>query len=96
MATGTGRLRSASPAFRRAFALDVKTMPARLRTQLDYFLQTGDGGPQEAFAEAFAVVLGGGSATSLQREFKAAFPRVLTWMERALERRDSPGKATGR
>ena len=80
------RLRSSEESFRAAYELDRKTMSATERDRLGYFLQAGTKGRQEAFAEAFALVHGGGSAVELQDEFRSGFPRVVEWMGRAVGR----------
>lgn len=62
---------------RRAYQIDVKTIEAGLAQRLNYYLQDADIGRQEAFAEAFALVVGGGSDVDLKREFRHAFPTVI-------------------
>lgn len=45
--------------FKHAYLLDAAKVPDELRTQLDYFLQKSDSGPQETFAELFCHLVGG-------------------------------------
>lgn len=68
---------SATIRFRRAYQIDVKAMEAGLAQRLNYYLQDADVGRQETFAEAFALVVGGGSDVDLKREFRHAFPTVI-------------------
>ncbi|HFB97549.1 MAG TPA: hypothetical protein ENJ62_00255 [Bryobacterales bacterium] len=76
---------STLPGFRKAYRSDRDAMPDDLRRRMYYFLQPGKSGQQETFAEAFAVALGGGSAVTLQSDFRQAFPRVMAHIRRQLE-----------
>jgi len=69
--------RSATPEFVASYREDVNALTAFQRNQMDYYLQDQRAGRQEAFAEAFAILLGGGSDTTKQERFAAAFPRVM-------------------
>jgi len=48
-----------------------------------YFLQGGDAGPEETFAEAFAQMYGGG-IDSITPNFLGAFPRTVHAMRQQL------------
>lgn len=68
---------SSSDRFQRAYLADVKTMEDQVADNLAYYLQNTDIGRQEAFAEAFAVLIAGGSDVDLKHEFRNAFPTVI-------------------
>ena len=53
--------RSAAPEFIVKYRQDVASLTASQRSELSYYLQEQRAGRQEAFAEAFAILLGGGS-----------------------------------
>lgn len=90
-ACGTGVvLRSSSPAFLSDYLGDARRIPARDREQLGYYLQRGAAGRQEAFAEAFALLLGGGSDEPHGELFARSFPRVLEHVRRAIEEFETP------
>jgi len=63
--------------FTTAYTREVGTVPAADKQTLDYFLQTGDAGREETFAETFAIINGG--ATTTYREFllKKDFPDTI-------------------
>jgi hypothetical protein len=85
-ASGPGKLlRSSSPAFVAAYAGDVRRIAAADRKQLAYYLQRGAPGRQETFAEAFGILLGGGSDQPHHAAFARAFPGVLDHVRRAIE-----------
>lgn len=44
-----------------AYARDIAKIPETLREQLQYYLQPGKAGPEETFAELFAILIGGGN-----------------------------------
>lgn len=83
-ASGGGGFRSASAAFLRAYADDASRIPGDRRRQLTYYLQRGDAGRQETFAEAFAVLLGGGSDAPHRADFVRSFPRVLRYVRQTI------------
>jgi hypothetical protein len=66
---------SADAAFRAAYHADVADIRANNIPLDPYYLQPGDAGPEETFAEVFAQMYGGGADT-LTPNFLAAFPRV--------------------
>jgi hypothetical protein len=68
---------SASPDFRAAHEVDLSRMNAGQRAALAYYLQPGSAGRQEAFAEALAISLGGGSDQDNAQTFAVGFPNVL-------------------
>jgi hypothetical protein len=63
--------------FTSAYTREAGNVPAPDKQALDYFLQSGDAGREETFAETFAVINGG--ATSTYREFllKKDFPDTI-------------------
>jgi hypothetical protein len=83
--SGAYRYRSASPAFQRVYREDVARLTAEQRDQVVYYLQGRYAGRQEAFAEAFGVLLGGGSDVTKRTQFEQAFPSVLEFVEREIE-----------
>lgn len=68
---------SAQAVYTTAYNREVGTVPAPDKQALDYFLQTGDAGREETFAETFAIINGG--ATTKYREFllKKDFPDTI-------------------
>jgi len=77
---------SAGNDFRDAYAHDIEGMNRTTRAALQYFLQNGAAGRQEAFAEAFAIELGGGSDNRHSEEFRRAFPQVMRIGQEAIEK----------
>jgi hypothetical protein len=73
---------SGSRAFAAAHAADAAGMASRERERLAYFLQEGEAGRSEAFAEAFAALHGGGPAG--QADFLERFPRVAAFLKSLL------------
>ena len=73
----TGPFHSSSRTFDSIYKRDVRMMTAQLKRELRYFTQTGRAGKQESFAEAFAILLGGGSDPKREKTFRSAFPRVI-------------------
>ncbi len=55
-------------------------MPVDQRVSLAYYTQARAAGRQEAFAEAFAIHLGGGSDAPHREAFRRGFPRVLAYL----------------
>jgi hypothetical protein len=80
------RYLSASPAFVAAYQQDIAQIPSEAKGQLTYYLQPGSAGRQEAFAEALAVHLGGGSDEANAALFAQSFPRVLKFAGGCLTR----------
>ena len=66
---------SQDPAFRAAYNADVADIRANNTPVDPYYLQAGDAGPEETFAEAFAQTYGGG-IDSITPNFLAAFSRT--------------------
>jgi hypothetical protein len=83
-AGGKLRFRSAHPEFMAAYASDQRSLAHAERSPLAYYLQGDAAGRQEAFAEAFAIVLGGGSDPLKRDAFIRAFPRVMAHLESTL------------
>mgnify|MGYP002630234085 CR=1 FL=1 len=78
---------SQSPEFLAAFRKDKAAMNSIVRGNLKYFIQRGDAGPSEAFAEGFAAIFGGGAAQGSRAElFKRSFPNVLKVIEEITSR----------
>ncbi|MEO8493629.1 MAG: hypothetical protein ABI614_01060 [Planctomycetota bacterium] len=85
-ASGSHEFLSASPQFMWAYQQDVSRIPSRDRGTLAYYLQDGRGGLRETFAEAFAVVLGGGSSDIEPADFESQFPRVMAYTRAAIDK----------
>jgi hypothetical protein len=82
---GRNRFRSESKDFRAAYLADVRKMTAESNQELAYYLQDSDAGRQEAFAEAFGILLGGGSDEPHLHAFQECFPQVLALVRRDLQ-----------
>jgi hypothetical protein len=82
---GRYRARSATPEFVSSYQKDVDNLTVSQRNQLAYYLQDQRAGRQETFAEAFAILLGGGSDTTKRERFSASFPHVLQYVSQAIE-----------
>ncbi len=86
MATGGGsRYRSSAAQFLTAYYYDLGRVSAADRAALAYYLQDDKAGRQETFAEAFAIVLGGGSDPPHHDAFVRSFPNVLNYLRWAIE-----------
>jgi hypothetical protein len=70
-----GEEASRSRAFREAYDADVAAIPEADRDRLAYYLQRGDAGRSEAFAEMFGSIYGGGAGLRRDAEW---FPRVVS------------------
>ncbi len=89
-ATGAaGLYQSAGAGFMFAYHRDVTRMPEKNRTALNYYLQRGAAGRQEAFAEAFAILLGGGSDAANRSRFESGFPTVMRYVRKAITDHDT-------
>ncbi len=77
---GLGKL-SNTAAFTKAYEDDEKNMPAKLAAPLKYFLQNGDGGKEEACAEAIAAREGGSTGGS---NFDVGFKKTIAAVDAAL------------
>jgi hypothetical protein len=77
---------SASPDFARAYQQDISRLAAEDRGALAYYLQDGENGFQETFAEAFAVVFGGGSSDILPTDFETHFPQVMAYTRAVIDK----------
>jgi hypothetical protein len=86
MAAG-GKLgfRSAAPEFRNAYLADIQRMAGDRAIQLAYYRQASDAGRQEAFAEAFGILLGGGSDVTKGEIFQASFTNVIAHVRQIVE-----------
>jgi len=72
---------SASPGFLCACELDLSRMSDACCRQLAYYRQSNASGRQEAFAEAFGILLGEGSDAKNETAFREAFPEVLEFVQ---------------
>ena len=77
--------RSATPEFVSSYRQDVEMLTALQRGQMEYYLQDQRAGRQEAFAEAFAILLGGGSDPTRHERFPESFPRVMRHVGQAIK-----------
>lgn len=89
------RFRSSSISFLAAYQRDWDRLPAQRRRMLAYYSQAKAAGPQEAFAEAFAIHLGGGSDPNLGPQFTTAFPSVMDFVVATIKNY-RPGPSTDR
>ncbi len=72
---------SFTPAFRAAYAADVAALADK--AGLEYYLQPGHAGPQEAWAETFADLYGGGCVAS--NELARRFPKCAELIREATQ-----------
>ncbi len=72
---------SDSKDYTQAYEDDIKAMPASLTGTLKYFLQSGDGGKQEACAEGIAIREGGSTSG---KSFELGFPKSIAAINDAL------------
>jgi hypothetical protein len=82
------RFQSSTSEFQRAYLRDVAELTSQDRREMAYYLQSQGAGRQEAFAEAFAAVLGGGSDVTKSERFCSAFPSVIQYLRREIEAYD--------
>jgi len=78
-AGGRSQNLSGSHQFVQAYQQDISRIAPVDRGSLAYYLQDSRSGLLETFAEAFAVVLGGGSSDIEPAEFETHFPRVMAY-----------------
>ncbi len=88
-------IQSAHPHFLAAYHQDAQTISPADRVELGYYLQNRAAGRQEAYAEAFAILLGGGSDPSRRDIFVRAFPRVVAYVEQSLTEQPALAQAPG-
>lgn len=75
---------SHSKAFSAAYEKDLEKLPESLKSKLAYYLQSGNAGKEELFAEMFVLFFGHQPEPgSPQESFKTAFPSVLQLLEDA-------------
>lgn len=75
---------SHSKVFSDAYNLDAAAVPANLRKKLEYYLNPGDAGKEELFAQMFVLLFGHRPPPGSPSEyFQVAFPRVLAVLESA-------------
>lgn len=93
--------RSSEFGFLTAYESDVNQLNANDHQTLRYYLQKGQAGQQEAFAEAFGILLGGGSDQQMHNRFVEQFPHVMNYVDaaikqyRAVPRRSSRAQLPG-
>ena len=80
-----GQLFSRSNAFKVAYERDVQNIKANDRKMLGYFLQSGDRGRSETFADCFALLMGGPVNESDRDTLERAFPDVLNLIEKTIK-----------
>jgi hypothetical protein len=73
---------SRTPSFIDAYKADVRGIPKETKDGLRYYLQKGNAGPSEAFAEIFAWNAGDAGAG---RDIRQHFPRVSALVKQAIE-----------
>lgn len=76
---------SRSPEFRAAYdadAREIRRAGGNVRAQNRYFLQQGDAGPSEAWAEVFAWIIGRGGASF---DVSQNWPRVKAFLKQLIE-----------
>jgi hypothetical protein len=84
MISGDGQqFRSATAVFLAAYHADLARMSAEQRQELAYYLQQQEAGRQEAFAEAFGIVFGGGSDIARQELFETCFVDTIQFVRHA-------------
>lgn len=75
---------SHSPEFTKTFAAEVAKMPKAVRDRIGYLLQPGYAGYEEAFAEVFAVINGGGAREQWSKVLEANCPQTIALMKKKL------------
>lgn len=75
---------SSGPAFTEAYAQDTRGMTNSQRNEFDYFVQEGKAGPEELFAELFALCQTDETQKRKVDSFAKAFPHCHTFMENTL------------
>jgi hypothetical protein len=83
---------SDSEEFKHTYRLEAARVPAELHKKFDYYLQSGDGGPSETFAELFNAKFGGYTDRArgdIATQVKAHFPNCNKIMETKLRELDS-------
>ena len=81
---------SASGEYRDVYTKDVAHVKSRNREPLSYFMPGNSGGGEEAFAEAFAIAVGGTQSSHDDRRFKESFPRVCYFVRQAIHAYGAP------
>lgn len=78
---------SKSEGFRAAYIKDVAKITAEDRKLVSYLLQKGNAGPEEAYAEIFANLHGGGTFRNQQRidALQRSFPSTFKAVENSLQ-----------
>ena len=81
---------SNSSGFNAAYTSDVASMNKLVKRNLKYYLQTGSVGRQEAFAELFADLMGGGSGADVSINVSRFFPRSTKYINGILGKKVAP------
>lgn len=79
---------SDSEEFKHAYRLEAARVPQEMRRKLDYYLQSGDGGPSETFAELFNDKFGGYTDSgrgNIASQVKNYFPNCKKILEQKLK-----------
>lgn len=79
---------SDSEEFKHAYRLEAARVPEEMRKRLDYYLQSGDGGPSETFAELFNDKFGGYTDRGrgdVASQVKTYFPNCKKILEQKLK-----------
>ncbi len=82
---------SDSEEFKHTYRLEAARVPSELHKKFDYYLQSGDGGPSETFAELFNAKFGGYTDRArgdIATQVKAHFPNCNKIMETKLRELD--------
>jgi hypothetical protein len=95
-AGGSLRFQSAHPEFAAAYESDLRSISRNDRGLLKYYLQGDAAGRQEAYAEAFAILLGGGSDPIKRDAFLRAFPRVTALLKKSLAAQETAMQTAGK
>ena len=77
--------RSSETGFLTAYESDVNQIRSSDHPTLRYYLQKGQAGRQEAFAEAFGILLGGGSDLQMHNRFVEQFPNAMNYVDAAIK-----------
>lgn len=83
---------SDSEEFKHAYRLEAARVPQEMRRKLDYYLQSGDGGPSETFAELFNDKYGGYTDSgrgNIASQVKTYFPNCNKILEQKLKALES-------
>jgi hypothetical protein len=80
----TVRRLSSTKAFRSAYEADRRMLSKENRRNSAYYLQGGDQGAKEVFAESFSQALGGGISAPMAQRFPASFQHVKRLIQKRM------------